>query len=108
MLTDSTAAMSDQDDDDPAPDKRKYRPRPIYLATARRRARLTQTALAERVGISQARICILETTPGANATRRTRALLAYAVGVKPEDLAFGPNPASVSAIRREKRRRRHG
>lgn len=108
MMPDATAVMA-QHDDDPAPDKRKpYRPRLIYLATARRRAHLTQTALAELVGISQARICKLETTPGANATKRTRRLLAYAVGVKPDELTFGPNPASLSAIRREKRRRRHG
>jgi transcriptional regulator with XRE-family HTH domain len=89
------------DDDRPRPMRRV-----VYLPTARRRARLTQAELAERSGVSQSRICTLETTAGESTTDRNRAQLAYALGVDPALLRFGPNPKVLGAIKRERRRRR--
>lgn len=102
-----TAVMTAAAPDRPYADPPRHRRHVVYLATARRRARLTQLELADRTGISQSRISDLETTPHEVTTRRTRVLLAYALGVDPDRLAFGPNPKSIGAIKRERRRHRH-
>jgi len=76
----------------------------VRLVTARKQAGITQAELAERTGISQSRICTLETTTGETTTARNRARLAYALGVDPALLRFGPNPRVRAAIKRERRR----
>lgn len=58
----------------------------IPLRTARRCARLTQTALAERSGVSQGTIAAIERGANPNPTLDTAFRLAKALGVDPEEL----------------------
>jgi transcriptional regulator with XRE-family HTH domain len=58
----------------------------ISLRTARRLARLTQTQLAERSGVSQGTIAAIERGAHSNPTLETAYRLARALGVDPEEL----------------------
>ena len=67
--------------------------KPIYLRTRREQLRLTQEDLEARSGVAQNTISKLESRPRASPAFATVVKLAGALGVNPERLRFGPDPA---------------
>lgn len=68
----------------------------LVLKAARKRAHLSQSALASRIGISQSRMSELELQPGAISLDQ---LLAIA-GVLGLELAIGNKPSSAASVYR--------
>jgi HTH-type transcriptional regulator/antitoxin HipB len=70
------------------------------LQSARKRAGLSQTALAQRLGISQSRISAMELDPGSISVNQLLALLAaldHEVLVQPRQGATAADPADAAA-----------
>jgi HTH-type transcriptional regulator/antitoxin HipB len=63
-----------------------------HLRSLRRARRITQSALAARLGVTQARIAAIEANPGAVSVNQLMAILT-ALGV---DLALRPRPSRAA------------
>lgn len=64
-----------------------------HLRSLRRARKITQRALAARLGVTQARVAAIEANPGAVSTNQLMAILS-ALGV---DLALRPRPSRDAA-----------
>ena len=63
-----------------------------YLKTLRQRRQLTQVALEGKSKVAQNTISKLESNPHARPVYATVVALAKALGVRPDQLRFGPDP----------------
>ena len=71
-----------------------------YLKTLRQRRHLTQVELAHLSQVAQNTISKLESNPQSRPVFSTVVSLAKALGVRPEQLRFGPDP-KVEKLRAE-------
>lgn len=72
--------------------------KPIYLRTARKKRRWTQTRLAQISHVGQNQISRLETKPPKRLAFEEMLRLAEALGVPVHALRAGPDPKDTSAL----------